>query len=127
MCDYEKIKGIISDEVKPMNEAIIKLTSSTEVLQGNVTKLEEAQVKFYEMYGDQKGIAKDIAHIKEKEGTNRKDIDVLYGMMRDHTKEVTDKFDSLKNEGISKMFAVLMVIFSGVLGAGLSSIVWALR
>lgn len=127
MCDYEKIKGIISEEMAPMSKAIVKLTSSTEVLQGSVTKLEEAQVKFYEMYGSQQGAMRDIVHIEENTKTNRKDIDTLYGMLRDHTKDVTDKFGTQKSEGVSKMFTIIMVIFSGVLGAGLSAIVWALR
>ena len=112
MCDSDKIRGIISNELSPINEAVIKLATSTEVLEQSMIKMEKSQEKFYEAMIDQKGMVKDIGHIQKETDTNRKDIDVLYTMTREQS-----------SQSFSRLFVVLMAIFSGVLGAAITTLI----
>jgi hypothetical protein len=119
MCDPEKIRRMLKDEVAPMNEAITKLTFATEVLEQSMVEMKEAHVKFFQALINQEGMRRELEHVQKENSDNKRNIDVLYGIIRDNEKRSVDKVLEKDKDSYSRLFVVLMAIFGGVLGATL--------
>lgn len=137
MCNYKKIAEIIESTLDGklglVHDAIAAQAAVTHVLEQGVAGLEksvgemkDAHVRFFEALINQEGMQREISHLQKENDTARKDLDTLYGLIRENENQSYVRIRGEDKDSYSRIFVILMTIFSCILGGIITSIIWAI-
>lgn len=114
--NIKDIEILFDKKVKPINEAIAKLTTSTVILEKSFVRMEETQRQVTALLIAREKVSSDVEHLDDDVKENKLDINKLYTLIREGS-----------NQGKQWLFMVLLALGSGGFGAFLSVIAFKFR
>ena len=115
MCGIDEIEVLFDKKIKPIKDAIAKLTTSTIILEKSFIRMEDTQRQVTELLIAREKVSSDVEHLEKDVEQNSKDINELFTILREGS-----------NTGKQWLFTIILAMVSGVFGSILSVVVYKL-
>lgn len=112
MCDIKEIELLFDNKINTVNEAIVKLSTTTALLEKSVTQMEKNQSKLYDVVLEQVKLSSGMKHLQKEVDENKISLNRAFDLVR----EEAEKDRQTEWKGKQWLFTILLNLFSVAVG-----------